>query len=66
VYRPSLRHQPLGSRSPDWLKFKYPAAPAAKREAEERVGDTVGALRDGLHGWPCGNRIGEFVRELST
>jgi ATP-dependent DNA ligase len=25
-------------RSPDWLKFKNPAAPAAKREAEEGGG----------------------------
>jgi bifunctional non-homologous end joining protein LigD len=27
-------------RSPDWLKFKYPAAPAVKREAEEEWGGT--------------------------
>jgi ATP-dependent DNA ligase len=26
-------------RSPDWLKFKNPAAPAVKREAEEDWGD---------------------------
>ena len=25
-------------RSPDWLKFKNPAAPAVKREAEEEWG----------------------------
>jgi ATP-dependent DNA ligase len=24
-------------RSPDWLKFKNPAAPAVKREAEENL-----------------------------
>jgi hypothetical protein len=24
-----------GGRSPDWLKFKKPTAPAVKREAEE-------------------------------
>ena len=37
---PEDRLKPLGSRyrsgrSPDWLKFKNPAAPAVKREAEE-------------------------------
>ena len=26
------------ARSPDWLKFKNPAAPAVKREAEEDWG----------------------------
>jgi hypothetical protein len=33
----------LGSRSgrtSDWLKFKNPAAPAVRREAEEDVGQT--------------------------
>ena len=29
---------PSYGRSPDWLKFKNPAAPAVKREAEEDWG----------------------------
>jgi len=28
----------LSGRSPDWLKFKNPEAPAVKREAEEDWG----------------------------
>jgi bifunctional non-homologous end joining protein LigD len=31
--RPGSRYR--SGRSPDWLKFKNPAAPAVKREAEE-------------------------------
>jgi hypothetical protein len=32
----------LLGRSPDWLKFKNPAAPAVKREAEEEWGKKGG------------------------
>jgi hypothetical protein len=28
----------INGRSPDWLKFKNPEAPAVKREAEEEWG----------------------------
>ena len=39
----ALSHKRLGSRyrsgrSPDWLKFKNPEAPAVRREAEEDLG----------------------------
>jgi ATP-dependent DNA ligase len=44
--------KPLGSRyrsgrSPDWLKFKNPEAPALKREAEEDWGVKVKDLQTG-------------------
>jgi ATP-dependent DNA ligase len=32
-------------RSPDWLKFKNPAAPAVKREAEEDGGRQASCVR---------------------
>ena len=34
-------------RSPDWLKFKNPEAPAVKREAEEDWGVKVKDLQTG-------------------
>ena len=34
-------------RSPDWLKFKNPEAPAVKREAEEGLGQMTRALVSG-------------------
>jgi ATP-dependent DNA ligase len=38
-------------RSPDWLKFKNPDAPAVKREAEEDLGAMMKAIRAGcFHG----------------
>jgi hypothetical protein len=48
----SARPQRLGSRcrsgrSPDWLKFKNPEAPAVKREAEEDWGVKVKELQTG-------------------
>ena len=37
-------------RSPDWLKFKNPEAPAVKREAEEDWGQMTARLRWEVHG----------------
>ena len=34
----SIVSKRLGSRSPDWLNMKNPAAPAVRREAEEDWG----------------------------
>jgi len=33
-----LRSRYRSGRSPDWLKFKNPEAPAVRREAEEKAG----------------------------
>jgi hypothetical protein len=39
-------------RSPDWLKFKNPAAPAVKREAEEEWGKTPRKSQPQMSGPP--------------
>ena len=43
-------------RSPDWLKFKNPAAPAVKREAEEDWGSGSSSIK--------GSRFAEPLNQL--
>jgi len=66
-YRERLGSKYRSGRSPDWLKFKNPAAPAVRREVE-RIGEGAVAMKTRTH---FGHRIdmldreGEFVEHLA-